>query len=192
VITPPAIAHQIQIDSDVGGTAHIEPNDAPRAGEPTLAWFALTRRGGINIPLADCDCQLTLYTLPEETAIATPELSPLSVEGYEDIPSATITFPSTGRYELVLQGAPLPTATSDFQAFELRFPVTVATVAPAAPAPTPEPESAEETAAVPETAPTDPAPVPQTRGATVWGGAIALGLLLSAGAIGFAWAQRRQ
>jgi hypothetical protein len=128
-----AIAHQVQTSADIGGTVHIEPNDAPRAGESTVAWFALTRRGGTSVPLSACDCELTLYA-SSEGAIATPPLTPLSVERYENIPSATVTFPAVGQYELVMTGRPV--TAGDFQPFELRFPVTVATVAPtAAPSP---------------------------------------------------------
>lgn len=134
-----AIAHQVQTSTDVGGTVHVEPNDAPRAGEPTLAWFALTQRGGQAIPLSDCDCQLAVYAVSgtgeNDRAIATPALTPLSVEGYENVPSATIIFPTVGAYELVMTGQ--PTADASFQPFELRFDVTVATIAPNPPAPPP-------------------------------------------------------
>ncbi|MBF2079307.1 MAG: hypothetical protein IGR76_12495 [Synechococcales cyanobacterium T60_A2020_003] len=153
-----AIAHQVEISKDVGGTVHVEPNDAPRAGEPTLAWFALTQRGGQAIPLSDCDCQLTVYAVSgtgeNDGAIATPALTPLSVEGYENVPSATITFPGVGAYELVITGQPSAAAT--FQPFELRFDVTVATIAPSAPAPTPTTLS--------EAAPRDSESTPETNG----------------------------
>ncbi|ASC70922.1 hypothetical protein XM38_018700 [Halomicronema hongdechloris C2206] len=92
-------------------------------------------RGQAYSPLR-CQCQLTLYDQGGE-ALLTPDLRPLSVEDYEAIPSATITFPAVGTYELVLEGqAQDPGA---FPPFELAFPVTVATaVTPASPAPEPE------------------------------------------------------
>lgn len=46
----PASAHKVKTTADVGATLHIEPNDTPRAGEVTRAWFALTRKGGKVIP----------------------------------------------------------------------------------------------------------------------------------------------
>lgn len=121
--TVDAAAHEVQIAEDVGATLHIEPNDIARAGTPTDLWFALTQAGGTMIPLADCDCRLTLYDNAAK-AIATPDLSPVSAEGFQEIPGATVTFPDVGSYELVLSGS--PAAATQFSPFELRFEVTVA------------------------------------------------------------------
>ena len=123
----PAFAHQVDVAEDVGGTLHIEPNDIPRAGESSLAWFALTQKGGEVISLAHCDCKLSLYTQPYDPGdapIEQPALTAVSAEGYEGIPGAQITFPVVGAYELVLTGE--PTDDDDFTPFELRFDVTVA------------------------------------------------------------------
>jgi hypothetical protein len=128
-LTGSAIAHQVQISGDVGGTMHIEPNDNPRAGESSLTWFALTRQGGELLPLEACDCRLTVYTQPGETIVESPPLEAVSAEGYVGIPGAGITFPQVGAYELVLQGEPV--IPEDFQSFELRFPVTVTAGQPA-------------------------------------------------------------
>jgi hypothetical protein len=122
-----AIAHETQIDETVGGTLHIEPNDVPRAKKPALAWFALTRRGGQPIPLADCDCRLAVYSNSAsegDKPLATPGLKAVDAGGYRDIPAAEMTFPAVGRYELVVTGK--PTEKADFQPFELSFEVTVA------------------------------------------------------------------
>ncbi len=122
------LAHQTQISGTVGGTHHFEPNDTPRAGEPNLAWFALTQAGGETIPLGDCDCELAVYPgidpSPNATPIATPALKAISAEGLQNIPAAEILFPKVGAYELVLRGRPQGTAT--FEPFELQFSVTVA------------------------------------------------------------------
>lgn len=123
----PVLAHQTEIAQDIGATLHIEPNDIPRAGDENLAWFALARRGGESVPLEACDCRLTLYALPEMTPLSEPSLEPISAEGYENIPGATVAFPQIGAYELVLTGT--PTTEGDFQPFEFRFEVTVATSA---------------------------------------------------------------
>ncbi|MEM8602777.1 MAG: hypothetical protein AAGF24_02935 [Cyanobacteria bacterium P01_H01_bin.121] len=121
------IAHQIQIDQSIGATKHIEPNDNPRAGEPSVIWFALTQQGGASIPLADCDCQLTVYAQDQTEPFVTPELTPIAAEGYDGIPSATVTFPEVGAYRLRLQGQPV--SEQDFAAFELEFDVLVAQAA---------------------------------------------------------------
>ncbi|MEO1211396.1 MAG: hypothetical protein AAFX78_17880 [Cyanobacteria bacterium J06638_20] len=122
-----AIAHQVEVSGDVGGTLHIEPNDTPRAGETNLTWFALTRRGGRLIPLASCNCQVSVYSQPHRSGnspVSRPSLFAVSAEGYEGIPGANITFPQAGRYEVVLQGRPV--VSGDFAPFELRFSITVA------------------------------------------------------------------
>ena len=125
-----AIAHKVETDKDVGATMHIEPSDTPRAGEESLAWFALTRRGGETIPLAACDCQLAVYSQPRgtEEPVLSPLLIPTNAEGYQDIPGATFAFPKVGAYTLVLTGKPTAQAgeTENFEPFELDFEVTVA------------------------------------------------------------------
>ncbi len=121
------LAHQTQISEDVGGTYHIEPNDTPRAGEPSTAWFALVQSGGGPVPLSDCDCGVAVYGSPYRSgdpAIATPPLRAIEVEGQANVPAAEVVFPKIGAYELVIRGAPKGTAT--FSPFELRFPITVA------------------------------------------------------------------
>ncbi|HIK56427.1 MAG TPA: hypothetical protein IGS37_14865 [Synechococcales cyanobacterium M55_K2018_004] len=136
----PAIAHKVKISGEIGATKHIEPSDTPRAGEPSLVWFALTRQGGEQIPLGQCNCRLTLYPQPYQPgtpALAELSLRPISAEGFSNIPGATVTFPQVGAYVLVLRGA--PKTAGNFQPFELRFDVTVAAGQPtASPLPTAE------------------------------------------------------
>lgn len=139
----PAQAHQVKTTETIGATLHIEPNDTPRAGESSQAWFALTRQGGATVPLDQCDCQLAIYdgSVEPETAedpLLTPQLVPTSAEGFVDIPSAEIEFPAVGSYTLVLSGK--PTDGDAFGEFELAFEVTVAT-GRRAESPQPEPEA---------------------------------------------------
>ncbi|MDB9371884.1 FixH family protein [Nodularia sphaerocarpa] len=124
----PSSAHQVQISEDVGATIHIEPNDNPRAGEVSQVWFALTRKGGKVIPLAECDCELVIYAEPHtpgEPALIEPSLEPVAAERFQGIPGAEITFPKPGRYQLQLTGK--PASESSFKPFEFKFEVTVAT-----------------------------------------------------------------
>jgi hypothetical protein len=123
----PASAHKVDIAGDVGGTLHIEPNDNPRAGEPSQAWFALTRRGGRVITLSQCNCQLAVYAQPYppgEPPLLEPQLQSVAAERYQGIPGAEIVFPKPGIYELQLNGKPISGAR--FKPFELKFEVTVA------------------------------------------------------------------
>ncbi|RZM82448.1 hypothetical protein [Leptolyngbya iicbica] len=151
----PAIAHEVQFAEDVGATLHIEPNDIARAGAPTDIWFALTQAGGTVVPLAECDCTLTLYD-SQANAIETPPLSAISAEGFQAIPGATVTFPEVGAYELRLAGSPQQAGA--FTPFELSFEVTVASRAPnASAAPTTAAATSDEPGPS-ETITTDPEP----------------------------------
>ncbi|MCE2720138.1 MAG: hypothetical protein ACK57R_14555 [Dolichospermum sp.] len=121
------LAHTVKISADVGGTVHLEPNDSPRAGEVTPAWFLLTRKGGQVIPLKDCHCQLAIYAEPHvtgEPALIQPPLKPIQAERYQGIPGAEFIFPKPGAYELRLSGTPV--TAGSFLPFELKFLVTVA------------------------------------------------------------------
>ncbi len=123
----PAFAHKVKVEGDVGATLHIEPNDIPRAGEPSQAWFALTRKGGKVIPLAECNCQLVVYAephVPGETPLLQPTLTPIAAERYQGIPGAVINFPRPGAYQLQLSGK--PKVGKAFRPFTLKFNVTVA------------------------------------------------------------------
>jgi hypothetical protein len=122
-----ASAHKVQTAADVGATLHIEPNDNPRAGEPAKTWFALTRKGGKVIPLAECNCKLAVYAEPHvkgEPALIEPTLQPVAAERYRGIPGANIIFPKPGAYQLQLSGK---SVSGSFQPFNFKFNVTVAT-----------------------------------------------------------------
>ncbi|MBN3872135.1 hypothetical protein [Nostoc sp. JL33] len=123
----PVAAHKVEVAGDVGGTLHIEPNDNPSAEEPSQAWFALTRRGGKVIPLAQCNCRLAVYAKPYaagEPPLIEPALEPVAVERYQGIPGAEVVFPKPGIYELQLNGKPISGAR--FKPFKFKFEVTVA------------------------------------------------------------------
>jgi len=123
----PVSAHKVEVAGDVGGTLHIEPNDNPRAGEPSQAWFALTRRGGRVIPLSQCNCQLAVYAEPYaagEPPLLEPQLEPVAAERYQGIPGAEVVFPKPGIYQLQLNGKPV--SGGRFKPFEFKFEVTVA------------------------------------------------------------------
>lgn len=127
LIAAPAIAHEVETSQDVGATFHIEPNDAPRANKPQLAWFALTQKGGKILPLDQCNCKLAVHAEPHKEGsppLLEPPLKAISKERYQGIPGAEIIFPKAGAYELELSGTPKAGAT--FKPFELSYEVTVA------------------------------------------------------------------
>ena len=125
MVSTGAIAHNVEISNDVAATFHIEPNHNPQANQPTTAWFALTRRGGNSIPLSECDCALNVYAVPrtdDSEPILQPELMPLNVEKYQEIPGAEIAFPQAGAYELEISGT---AKDNSFSPFELTYTVNV-------------------------------------------------------------------
>ena len=126
LFTTPTLAHKVEISNQVAGTLHIEPDDNPRIGEKVQAWFALTSRGGKIIPLSECDCQLSIYTLPRsqgDRPIVNPILQAVNVGKYQEIPGAFITFPKIGSYELEITGSANNGA--NFQDFKLNYAVNV-------------------------------------------------------------------
>ena len=121
------LAHTVKVDGDVAATFHIEPHHNPLAGKASLAWFALTRKGGQLIPLSQCNCQLEVYPIPHEEGKTPPLLKPalktVNVDRYRGIIGATIAFPKAGQYELELSGTAKAPAT--FKPFTLSYTVTV-------------------------------------------------------------------
>ena len=126
LISIPAIAHNVEISNEVAATFHITPNHNPQIGQPTQAWFALTRRGGQTIPLSECNCILNVYAVPrgnEDEPVLQPQLSAINVEKYQEIPGAKIVFPKAGSYELEIVGTAKDNAS--FSSFELSYTVNV-------------------------------------------------------------------
>ncbi len=126
LLSAPVVAHNVEISDEVAATFHITPNHNPQVGKKTQAWFALTRRGGQTIPLSECNCTLNVYAIPrldDAEPILQPQLSPINVEKYQEIPGAEITFPSAGAYELELVGTAKDN--SSFAPFELSYTVNV-------------------------------------------------------------------
>jgi hypothetical protein len=120
------VAHNVEISNEVAATFHITPDHNPQAGKQSQAWFALTRRGGQSIPLSDCNCALNIYAVPraaDAQPIMQPELVPIDVEKYQEIPGANIAFPQAGAYELEITGTPKDG--SSFSPFELTYTVNV-------------------------------------------------------------------
>jgi hypothetical protein len=126
----PTFAHKVEISEDVGATLHIEPNDNPKAGETSQIWFALTKEGGEVIPLTKCACVVSIFadtksSVANKKPILQPPLKPLSAEGYKNIPSAKVTFPKIGRYDLEITGKSI--GGDDFKPFKLNFKIMIAT-----------------------------------------------------------------
>lgn len=136
----PVLAHNVKTEGNVASTFHIEPSHNPKAGEPSKAWFALTKPGGEVISLDRCNCQLRLTS--NSQVILQPTLKAISAEQYKGIPGADITFPKAGIYALEISGK--PKIDDEFNAFKFTYDVTVQAGAAAQPnsvSPVAQPES---------------------------------------------------
>lgn len=125
-VTLPVASHTIEVAGEVAATFHLEPNHNPKAKQPATVWFALTRRGGQTIPFSQCNCILSVYSLPRSQnakPLLQPRLSEISIEKFRNIPSATVIFPKSGAYLLELKGTAKNGAT--FQPFTLTYTVNV-------------------------------------------------------------------
>ncbi|WP_287522001.1 hypothetical protein [Okeania sp. SIO2C2] len=119
-------AHNVEVSEDVACTFHITPNHNPKVGKSSLAWFALTRKGGKSLPFSECDCQLNVYSQPrnaESKPIMNPELKGIDTEQYQEIPGAEITFPKAGVYDLEIIGSAKDG--KSFKPFKFNYSVTV-------------------------------------------------------------------
>ncbi|MBD2022272.1 hypothetical protein H6F43_18995 [Leptolyngbya sp. FACHB-36] len=170
----PALAHNVEVAGDVAVTMHLEPNHNPKSGEPSLAWFALTRQGGRLISLEQCNCKLMVRAVPRTAAapVVAPALKPIDAEQYRGIPGATIVFPQSGQYTLALSGSPKGGET--FKPFDVSYTVTVTAGTAASPSPK---SQAVNSSQAPESKPTVPAaPIAALLGSGV-AVAITMGLL---------------
>jgi len=127
LVAVPVLAHTVEVSGDVAATFHLDPSHNPRVGQSTQAWFALTQRGGARIPLSQCDCALAVYSRPRGNApILQPTLRQVNGDRYQNIPGATMVFPSVGSYDLVLTGRAINGAT--FRPFTLTYRVNVGSI----------------------------------------------------------------
>lgn len=126
LIAAPVVAHEVEVSGDVAATFHIEPGHNPKAGQPSQAWFALTRKGGQLIPISQCNCHLAVYPEPHKegsSPLISPALKAVSADQYQNIPGADIVFPKAGAYELELTGTAKNGA--NFKPFKLTYTVNV-------------------------------------------------------------------
>ncbi len=121
----PSYVHNVEVSQDVACTFHITPNHNPKVGKSSVAWFALTRKGGKSLPFSECNCQLNVYAEPRnfDSKPINPELKGIDTEQYQDIPGAEIVFPKAGVYDLEIIGSAIDG--TSFQPFKFNYSVTV-------------------------------------------------------------------
>ena len=122
-----ADAHKVQVKDNIGAILHIEPNDMPRAGESSQAWFALTHKGGKAISLEEYYYQLVVYAEPYvlgDIPVLKLGKTAITADRYrQGVIGAILNFPSPGIYQLELNGTPV--SKQYIQPFNLKFKVTV-------------------------------------------------------------------
>ncbi|MBW4693657.1 MAG: hypothetical protein KME27_18080 [Lyngbya sp. HA4199-MV5] len=121
----PLIAHQEKAGESVGVMIHLDPDDSPYAGKPTLTWFMLTRPGGSMVAPTTCNCRVAVYNARNQAIARNLPLSTMALEGHQKGHRAirtTITFPQSGAYTVVLTGQ---ANDQSFAPFETKFLVTV-------------------------------------------------------------------
>jgi hypothetical protein len=187
----PVYAHEVEVSGEVGATLHIEPNDQAKAGEPTQVWFALTAKGGRVIPLSECNCKLEVHREPHKEGsppLLSPTLKGIVAEQYQGIPSAELTFPKVGEYELELSGSPKTSA--KFSPFRLSYKVVVAGKTEPSKEPDKKTEAKEESKSDAKTSSTETAKLEaetetQSPNNNIWW-MVPSGIVLSVGAVGAA------
>ncbi|WAL59640.1 hypothetical protein [Thermocoleostomius sinensis] len=118
----PSIAHQqMSATESVEAMVHLEPNDTPQAGTPSLTWVMLMNPDGSEIAPSSCACRLAIYDASDRRIAHHISLEERSVDGQMML-ATSLTFPDPGTYTLVLTAEP---SDGSFEAFELKFPVTV-------------------------------------------------------------------
>ena len=119
-------AHNVEVSEDIACTFHISPNHNPKVDKSSVAWFALTRKGGKSIPFSECNCQLNVYAEPRNSnskPIMNPKLKGINTEQHQDIPGTEIIFLKAGVYDLEITGSAKDK--TSFKPFKFNYSVTV-------------------------------------------------------------------
>ncbi len=119
VLAAPVSAHVERSVGAVSAELHIEPNDAPVAGQTIALRFGFSSTDS-GLSLASCDCHVTVTELDRYSA--TLSLTQLATEPNSS--EQPFTFPHSGEYKLTVIGQ-LRSA-SGSAPFTLTFPVHVA------------------------------------------------------------------
>lgn len=116
-----ASAHVLKEDNGISALLHIEPDDNPVAGQPTVLKLDFgDRNDAFN--LVHCRCQLQL-AVNEDQVIKTVTLAPGPNGGTLDT-TATVTFPKIDKYDVILKGQ---ATDGSFPDFHLDYDVAVDT-----------------------------------------------------------------
>ncbi len=109
-VIPGAHAHILRVDGNIGVLLHVDPNDAPVAGQPAKFFVGVQDSSG-KFSIYTCDCTLTIEKDGKEIASF-----PINSNGfYQPI---EYSFPASGIYKVTVAGKPTNGA---FQPFVTTF-----------------------------------------------------------------------
>jgi hypothetical protein len=113
----PASAHMWLTDGNIAVVMHVNPNDAPLAGQPAELLFGITDETGNFIP-STCKCEVAISGNGGREVLNAP-LNPWtggpSIFNYQ----LPFTFPDPAVYQIVVTGS--PGASSTFQNFQVTY-----------------------------------------------------------------------
>jgi hypothetical protein len=108
-------AHTLKIDGNIGVNLHIDPDDAPVSGSESKFLMDIQDKSGRFNPNNPANCTCTVKIYKKEELLKT-----LSVATGGIYNQLRFTFPSTGIYTVVVEGAPKGEGVA-FQTFKTTF-----------------------------------------------------------------------
>lgn len=115
-VIPGAHAHILRVDGNIGVLLHVDPNDAPVAGQQANFFVIIQDYSG-RFDISECYCTLAIKKDGKE--IASFPIN--SNEFYRQI---EYSFPASGIYQVIVAGKP---TNGDFQPFKTTFEYYVST-----------------------------------------------------------------
>ncbi len=112
-----AVAHELAQDNGVSVVLHVEPNDSPVAAKPTKLTFELSNiTGGFALK----DYVATVKLIVNNQTVRRYAIEP--TPGAPSVGNATVTFPASAVYEVVLTGVP---SAAGVPKFIIKYPLRV-------------------------------------------------------------------
>ena len=116
----PVQAHILNQDNGIYAILHIDPDDNPQAGTPTILLLTFGANDGTFV-LGDCACNVSVQS-NNQTIYKTSPVPAFVGSSYQAI--SKVTFPSIGIYQLTVNGS---SKTHKFPNFSLNYVVRVST-----------------------------------------------------------------
>lgn len=111
-----AEAHFLAVDGSIGVTLHIDPNDAPIAGQASAFYLDIADLAG-RFALDQCDCRVTVFEGGRQLFSQTVGGRSSSQADF------TFTFPQPDVYRVELKG--MPDSAGRFQKFNIGWDIRV-------------------------------------------------------------------